>query len=34
MEQENKEQDVLAIWQTCIEMVKGISQRRDTMNYE
>lgn len=32
MEQEDKEQDVLAIWQTCVEMANGVSQRRDTMN--
>jgi len=32
MEQENKDQDVLAIWQTCVEMANGVSQRRDTMN--
>ena len=32
MEQEDKKQDVLAIWQTCIEMANGVSQRRDTMN--
>lgn len=32
MEQEDKKQDVLAIWQTCVEMANGVSQRRDTMN--
>lgn len=32
MEQEDKDQDVLAIWQTCVEMANGVSQRRDTMN--
>lgn len=32
MEQEDKDQDVLAIWQTCVEMSNGVSQRRDTMN--
>lgn len=32
MEQEDKQQDVLAIWQTCVEMANGVSQRRDTMN--
>lgn len=32
MEQEDKEQDVLVIWQTCVEMANGVSQRRDTMN--
>ena len=32
MEQEDKKQDVLAIWQTCVEMATGVSQRRDTMN--
>lgn len=32
MEQEDKDQDVLAIWQTCVEMPNGVSQRRDTMN--
>lgn len=32
MEQEDKKQDVLAIWQTCVEMASGVSQRRDTMN--
>lgn len=32
MEQEDKNQDVLAIWQTCVEMANGVSQRRDTMN--
>ena len=32
MEQEDKKQDVLATWQTCVEMANGVSQRRDTMN--
>lgn len=32
MEQADKDQDVLAIWQTCVEMANGVSQRRDTMN--
>lgn len=32
MEQEDKKKDVLAIWQTCVEMANGVSQRRDTMN--
>lgn len=32
MEQEDKKQDVLVIWQTCVEMANGVSQRRDTMN--
>lgn len=32
MEQEDKDQDILAIWQTCVEMANGVSQRRDTMN--
>ena len=32
MEQEDKKQDILAIWQTCVEMANGVSQRRDTMN--
>ena len=32
MELEDKKQDVLAIWQTCVEMASGVSQRRDTMN--
>lgn len=32
MEQEDKKQYVLAIWQTCVEMANGVSQRRDTMN--
>lgn len=32
MEQEDNDQDVLAIWQTCVEMANGVSQRRDTMN--
>ena len=32
MEQEDKKQDVIAIWQTCVEMANGVSQRRDTMN--
>lgn len=32
MEQEDKKQDVLAIWQICVEMANGVSQRRDTMN--
>ena len=32
MEQEDKDQDVLAIWQTSVEMANGVSQRRDTMN--
>lgn len=32
MKQEDKKQDVLAIWQTCVEMANGVSQRRDTMN--
>ena len=32
MEQEDKDQDVLAIWQTCVEMANGVNQRRDTMN--
>lgn len=32
MEQEDKKQDVLTIWQTCVEMANGVSQRRDTMN--
>lgn len=32
MEQEDKKQDVLAIWQTCVEMANRVSQRRDTMN--
>ena len=32
MEQEDKDQDALAIWQTCVEMANGVSQRRDTMN--
>lgn len=32
MKQEDKDQDVLAIWQTCVEMANGVSQRRDTMN--
>ena len=32
MEQEDKKRDVLAIWQTCVEMANGVSQRRDTMN--
>lgn len=32
MEQEDKDQTVLAIWQTCVEMANGVSQRRDTMN--
>ena len=32
MEHEDKKQDVLAIWQTCVEMANGVSQRRDTMN--
>lgn len=27
-----KKQDVLVIWQTCVEMANGVSQRRDTMN--
>lgn len=27
-----EQQDVLAIWQTCVEMANGVSQRRDTMN--
>lgn len=30
MEQEDKKQDVLAIWQTCVEMANEVSQRRDT----
>lgn len=32
MEKEDKERNVLAIWQTCVEMANGVSQRRDTMN--
>ena len=32
MEQEDKKKDVLAIWQTCVEVANGVSQRRDTMN--
>ena len=32
MEKETKEQDIHAIWQTCVEMANAVSQRRDTMN--
>lgn len=29
---ESKNEILLAQWQTCVEMAKSISQRRDTMN--
>lgn len=32
MGKEDKNQDTLTIWQTCVEMANGVSQRRDTMN--
>ena len=33
MEENNqKEQDTLSVWQTCVEMANSVSQRRDTMN--
>lgn len=31
MGKEDKNQDTLTIWQTCVEMANGVSQRRDTM---
>ncbi len=32
MEKETKDQDIQAIWQTCVEMSNSVSQRRDSMN--
>jgi hypothetical protein len=29
---EQKQEDIQAIWQTCVEMADSISQRRDNMN--
>ena len=28
----NTEKDIQGIWQTCVEMANGVSQRRDAMN--
>lgn len=32
MKKEDKEEIVLAQWQTCVEMANSVSQRRDSMN--
>ncbi len=32
MKKENKEEMILAQWQTCVEMANSVSQRRDSMN--
>lgn len=32
MKKEDKEEIILAQWQTCVEMANSVSQRRDSMN--
>lgn len=32
MENGREEQDILQIWQTCVEMTNSVTQRRETMN--
>lgn len=32
MDKSGKEQEIQAIWQTCVEMANSVSQRRDAMN--